>query len=361
MDGTKVVPIIPAWVTFPEDEWMSITPAEAGLDVEKWEHFLAKRDVKGATFGGEEHTANKWGTVFTRGGYIVHTWGNRNYKFQTASLGKAFVWAIFGFAVDEALVDPDEPIHKIWTGEGQLSHRHKHLNRGHHKNLTWRHLLGSQHASEHYGGFPIERGSQWLKDGAEYSTTGPNPQIPAWANWTGDPWYDNYSHVEPGTVSHYSSGGYWRLAQALTFLWHRDLKTILDEKLFSKIGIPANRWDWPTGRTIKDNKYLYRALPDAYTYLDAPYEIDGQVVRSGPGWVVMEASDIARFGHLLATDGNWKGEQLIAPQWLRRHGGGNGSLVSGESQYYTAMGRVTTQGIDHPLPEDLFAGPVQVR
>ena len=40
--------------------------------------------------------------------------------------------------------------------------------------------------------------------------------------------------------------------------------------------------------------------------------------------------------------------------------GGNGSLVSGESEHFSALGRVTTQGIDHPLPSGLFIGPVRV-
>ena len=68
--------------------------------------------------------------------------------------------------------------------------------------------------------------------------------VPEWANWSGDPFYDNYSHIEPGAIGRYSSGGMWRLAQPLTALWNRDLKEVLDEKLFSKIMIPSDRWDW---------------------------------------------------------------------------------------------------------------------
>ena len=56
------------------------------------------------------------------------------------------------------------------------------------------------------------------------------------------------------------------------------------------------------------------------------------------------------------------------PEWLRGHGGGNRSGVSGESSHVTAMAMVTTEGIDHPhsnagssfLPEELFTGPVRV-
>ena len=111
-----------------------------------------------------------------------------------------------------------------------------------------------------------------------------------------------------------------------------------------------------------------RRFPDSYTYLDPPYRINGNVVRSGPGWAVMCAADIARFGHLLATQGQWQGEQLIDPQWLRGHGGGNRSGVSGESTHFTALSQVTTDGIDHVhasakasfIPEHIFTGPVQV-
>jgi CubicO group peptidase (beta-lactamase class C family) len=359
---------IPDWVTYPEEDWVTLTPARAGLDVEKFRRFLAEREVKGAAFGGEDHEENRWGAVLTRGGYLVHAWGDRNYRFQTASLGKAFMWVLLGFAVEEGRVDSDAPIHETWTGEGQLSHPHKYLNQGHHRKLTWRHILGSREDNKHYGGFPIEIGHHWQKGRTAFSEEEADRWIPRWAKWTGDPFFDNYSHAEPGTVGHYSSGGFWRLGQALTALWDRDLKGVLDERLFGKIGIPPDRWDWLTGRAVSENKYFYPTIPDSYTYLDPPYEINGHAVRSGPGWVVMSASDIARFGHLVATRGVWKGERLIDPQWLRGHGGGNGSGVSGEGHHYTAMGVVTTQGINHPhslattsfLPDDLFVGPVQV-
>ena len=102
---------LPDWVTFPEDDWVEITIEEAGLDPEKFEAFVAKLDVKGANFGGEDHCGNKYDAVITRGGYLVHTWGDQHYR--------------------------------------------------HHNSLTWRHLIGPRHESLHYGGFPIELGTRW--------------------------------------------------------------------------------------------------------------------------------------------------------------------------------------------------------
>ncbi len=359
---------IPDWVTYPKDDWNEISPAEAGLDVGKFERFLSGLDVKGASFGGEDHTGNKWGTVITRGGYLVHTWGDRHYRFQTASMGKAFMWVLIGFAVEEGMLDPDDPIHRSWTGEGELSHPHKYLNHGHHRTLTWRHLIGPKRNRTHQGGFPMELGNEWSKGREGRSRTEADRWCPAWATWTGDPFYDLYSHVEPGTVDHYSSAGFWRLGQALTCVWDRDLKDVLDERLFGKIGIPPERWDWYTGKAVSESRFFYPDIPDSYTYLDPPFEINGHVVRSGPGWVVMSPLDIARFGHLLATRGRWEGEQLVDPDWLRGHSGGNRCGVSGESTYFTAMAQVTTDGFNHThsivttslLPEDLFVSPVRV-
>ena len=364
---------IPNWVTYPEDDWVTLTPAQAGLDPERFEAFISTVKASGASFGGEDHTGNKWGAILTRGGYLVHAWGDRNYKFQTASVGKAFTFALVGFAVEDGLISADDLINETWTGGGQMSHPHKYLDEGHHRSLTWRHLMGHKYGGRHFGGFAIEVGYHWKKGAAGLTdvdmSLGLNPenmQFPDWVDWTGDPFYDLYAHAEPGAFGRYSSGGYWRLGQALTHLWDRDLKEIVDERLFSKIGIPADRWEWLTGKEVQQDVDFYPSMPNSWDYLDPPYEINGHVVRSGPGWAVMSASDLARFGHLIATDGIWKGERLLDPQWLRGHGGGNRCGVCGEGKHFTAMGMVTTEGIKRPfstvrdsfLPEDVFVGPV---
>ena len=108
-------------------------------------------------------------------------------------------------------------------------------------------------------------------------------------------------HVTPGSKSRYSSGGYWRLSQALTAIWKKDLKDVLDERIMSTIGIPANRWDWLTGEQVRNDIDFYPDMPGYGKYLDAPYRIDGMLVRGGPGWVVMRAEDFARVGLLIAT------------------------------------------------------------
>ena len=58
---------------------------------------------------------------------------------------------------------------------------------------------------------------------------------------------------------------------------------------------------------------------------------------------MISPSDLARFGLLVATGGEWEGERLLDPAWLRGHGGGNRSGVHGESEHFTALGVVTTE------------------
>ena len=225
----------------------------------------------------------------------------------------------------------------------------------------------------HYGGFPVTNGFYWRRAAYAHGKTSwgrgfyapsnsavaKGSSVPEWAKWTGDPSYDNYAHAEPGTVGIYSSGGIWRLSQVLTALWDQDLKQVLDERLFSKIGICADGWDWIPGRVVYENKDFYPHMPGYGDFLDPPYEINGHIIRGGGGWVVISAEDLARFGLLVATGGIWEGERLIGSEWVQSHGGGNGSLVTGDVDTYIACGVVTTEGLpSFEIFSELVTGPV---
>ncbi len=352
---------IPAWVTYPGERWEAISPTEAGLDPGKFQDWLDAHPIGPGTWEGESHGEGEWGCVLTRGGYLIHTWGNPDYRYQTASLGKAFTWALVGLSVDAGMIRPDEPIRLTWTGESELSHPHKYLDRGHHRTLTWQHLIGRKDEYEHRGGFPVTNGYFWRQGSTAQSSRGDpkHASVPDWAHWTGDPFYDNYAHAPPGSVGMYSSGGLWRLSQALTALWGRDMKAVMDERIFSHLRVPPERWDWTPGRVVHETRDWYPHMPGYGDYLDPPHEIGGHPVRGGPGWVVMSAKDLARFGLLVATRGTWRGERLVSADWVRGHSGGNGSYVGGESVHYTSVGRVTTDAGPGPLPDKLFVGPVK--
>ncbi len=66
---------IPHWVRYPEDDWVEIGPQRAGLEPEKLDQFMRGLEVRGASFGGEDHSGNAWSAVITWGGHLVHSWG----------------------------------------------------------------------------------------------------------------------------------------------------------------------------------------------------------------------------------------------------------------------------------------------
>ncbi|NLY00948.1 MAG: CocE/NonD family hydrolase [Rhodopirellula sp.] len=349
---------LPSEVVFPQEDWIRITPKQAGLNAEEFGELLRRSDVHGGGWGGNQPAEGQWGAVLTRGGYLVHTWGNSKARFQSASLGKCVTRVLFGMTVEAGLIDPDEPIWKTWTGRGELSHPHKYLDTGLHRRLTWRHLL------EHQGGFVLESGYHWRRKSVFHAT------IPVGVTWTGDPGFDNFCHSEPGIGTRYSSGGYWRLGQALTALWNCDLKDVVDDRLFRKLGIPADRWDWLPGKEVHDNRNFYPEFPGYGEYVDPPYEIKGHVVRGAPGWIVMAPEDLARFGLLIATGGTWKGERLVGAEWLRGHAGLDIHVVAGDPQTLVSIAKINTKGFPFgqevgsqgrfSFPQQLIAGPIQL-
>ena len=94
-------------------------------------------------------------------------------------------------------------------------------------------------------------------------------------------------------------------------------------------------------------------MPGYGLFLDPPYKINQQVVRGGPGWVVMSPKDLARWGLLVATGGEWKGKRLISR--LQGHAGGNGSHVGGVGgKVFGSWGRVTSTFNQGRIPWKLF-------
>jgi len=336
--ATATAANMPDWVEFPGEEWETAAPDEAGLDASIFNEWVNGQSPQfGKAYGGQK--PGNGGAVIARGGRILHTWGDPDFRYQSASLGKTFTRIALQLAVDAGLIrTADDPVMNYWTGEGQLD-AHKVLHQGFHRELTFQHLQDMR------GGFPTTNGHFWRI----------KRDVPPWAKYTGDPDYDNYSHVKPGSQRIYSSGGYWRLSQALTVIWKKDLKELLDEKIMSRIGIPADRWDWISGEEVRNNRDFYPDMPGYGDYLDPPHRIDGIPVRGGGGWVVMSARDFARLGLLIATGGIWKGETLIS-----KLGGNVGvaantvdgwGVVNGKDGYFS-FGKVATQ-FDDPRPDQM--------
>ena len=346
LDGSVTIAQIPDWVVYPDAEWQTMTPEQAGLDVAKWDAWVALQKPSGNGSYGQ-NPKRTFGVVVTRGGYLLKTFGDGDCKVQSASVGKALTSFALQLAIDDGLIkDANDPIRNYWTGEGQLDADHKRMDRGVHQSLTFFHLHDMK------GGFPISNGGSWSQ----------RQDVPSWAKCTGDPTADNYAHIEPGKEERYSSGGRWRLSQALTAVWKRELKDVLDEKLFGQMGISPDDWEFIAGQELHDNRQWYPGIPGYGLFCDPPYEINNCRVQGGGGWVAMSASDLARVGLLVASRGRWKGERLIGDTPLvRGHAGGNSSLMDGWSETMFSWGQVTASGMSTKGLKETVIGPVTAR
>jgi CubicO group peptidase (beta-lactamase class C family) len=317
-------------LVFPDAEWERKSPAEAGFDEEKWKEWVGSISLEGHSSWGQ-NPEKKYGMVITRNGYLVAEFGDPNMKtIQSASVGKAFAGLAIQLLIDKGkLKSADDPIHEYWSGEEELSHPYKYMNNDRHKNITFRKL------DKMCGGFPISNGWKWSNC----------EDVPNWAECSGDPTKDNFSHHELNR-RHYSSGGRWRLHQALTQIMGTTLKDFLDKELFSKIGIKAENWWIESGKVLYENQDWYPDMPGYGLFCDPPYYIAGHEVQGGGGWVYMSPKDLARIALLVANRGVWKGERLISDtDFLYSHDGGNGSSMWGHSYSKIACGQVTTSGI----------------
>ena len=261
---------------FPGAEWARKSPEELGFDPTALKELIPSYGIGG---------------VIIRHGYLAASWGDPNLALQTASMGKAFTGTVLGLAVDAGMVKLDDPVWKTWTGRGELNYPYKDLDYGLQRQITWRRFVTM---------------SAGFTDLPGVFNPGDDMGDERWV----------YSHWEPGLKFTYSDAGMWRFSQALTKLWGKDIKQVFDEKIFSQIGIPADRWDWIPGKEVHDNE-LYPGYPGYGEYLDPPWEINGQVVRGGPGWIVISASDLARFGYLMLRNGNWNGKQILSQAWVK--------------------------------------------
>lgn len=329
------VPELPDWLVFPGDTWHRLSPAEAGFDAPRLDRVFADARMGPGGYGGTAPGESEWGAVLTRGGHLAYAFGDPDFRHQSASLGKCFTRVLLGLAIDDGLVRPDDLVSRTWTGRGEFTQAHKHLDEGYHQTLTWRHL------ADHEGGFPGLL---------------PGDLVPPWRKVSGDPLYDNYAQTTPGSSRVYSNGGYWRLSQALTVLFDRDLAEVLDARLFTPMGIRADRWEWISGRTFRETGHrIYPAIPTAGTdvQVDPPYELRGHIVRGGPGWVVMSSADLARFGLLIATGGIWKGARLVGAGWLTGHAGLNIHTVAGDPDTFISFAKINCRNF--PFGDDAYA------
>jgi len=335
---------VPAWASYPTEDWevTTLTPTQLGLDTTNWATYAAQTPTY-TSCGGDIHTGGpplEWGICLQRGGYLLKCWGNPDWTFNSASVGKAFNGIALQMLIDDGLIDPTDTLTDV------------------------------------YPSIPSDCGCTidqvWEMKGRFQATNGET---------------DGLSCTNPCSGScgdnHYSSGGQWRLNQAMTYVLSNNfppenLRDYFQRKLFDKMGIPADEWYWMTGQQIYDNEAPFNANPaqtvlyptwDSYPttwygcFVDGPYTINGQTAFGGGGWIGMSPKDLAKVSYLLAGDGWWQGEELVTgTSRVGNHLGCGGSDVNGWSgTSYADMlgwGRVNVSNLDDFWTSSLIDGDI---
>jgi CubicO group peptidase (beta-lactamase class C family) len=106
---------------------------------------------------------------------------------------------------------------------------------------------------------------------------------------------------EPGTRLDYSNPGIAMLCYAVTAAsrdaLHKDIRTLLRQRVMRPIGVGDGEWSVGYGKTFK---------------------VDGLPLVAGWGGGSYTARALARIGRLLLREGNWDGKQVLSKEAVRR-------------------------------------------
>ena len=284
-------------------EWQHRTPTQAGMDEALLnealryvatvdnpaprdqaqalaQSFGAKEPYFGGLLGPTRPRAAINGLIIRRG-YVVAEWGDTQRVDMTHSVAKTFLTTVVGLAVKDGLIrDVNDKV------AGYMPPGIDLFDAPHNQPITWDHLL--RQTSDW-------QGSLWGKpDWADR----PEPK-----DGKPDEWANRQLH-EPGTHYKYNDVRVNVLALAALQVWRKPLPTVLRERVMDPIGA-SGTWRWQG----YDNSWV---------------ELDGQRMQSVSGgghWgggMFINAGDMARFGYLFLRGGQWKGQQIVAPEWIRQ-------------------------------------------
>jgi CubicO group peptidase (beta-lactamase class C family) len=260
--------------------WEKATPESQGVSSEK----LA---------GLKETLAahNTQGFLVARNDRIVYEWYADGFSpaktHYTASLAKAVVGGLsLAVAVTDGKISIDDPVAKFvpqWKGDPRKSR------------VLVRHL--GSHTSglddAHQDGVPHEKLPGWMGD---FWKRLPPPDDPFTVSRDRTPVV-----FDTGTKFQYSNPGIAMLTYAVTAALrdgpHKDVRTLLRERVMRPIGVPAAEWSAGYGQTVT---------------------VDGLPLVGSWGGGNYSARALAGVGRLVLRGGDWDGKQLISRDAVRQ-------------------------------------------
>lgn len=224
--------------------WETASPQQAGMDESKlWQ----ARDYA-LTGGGS-------GCII-RGGKLVMSWGNQATRYDLKSTNKSIGVTVLGLALKDGLMNLEDKVQQYCpdigippnTGDGRLAD------------------IKIWHLATHTAGFDKPGGFEPLL-------------------------------FDPGTKWMYSDGGANWLADCLTLTYRQDLKDLMFDRVFSKLGMTNTDLTW--------RKNAYR-----------PDTIEGVKRREFGSGVTANVDAMAKIGYLYLRRGRWADEQILLESFV---------------------------------------------
>jgi CubicO group peptidase (beta-lactamase class C family) len=272
--------------------WQHKAPSEVNMDAAKLKEAIAWAEAHGSKWDFDKDQVRTFGKVLgplppgraatngiiLRHGYIVAEFGDTRTNDPVYSIAKSVISTTASLAVAKGLIRSidDRVADYIHDGGYDSPHNSK---------ITWRNHLQQE--------------SEW-----EGELFGKN------ANFLGTEEFGNGQMKpreihEPGSYYEYNDVRINRFALSLARVFGKSLPDVFKENIMDKIGA-SHDWKWQ-GYGAKST-----------------VEINGKPVESvsgGTRWgggMWINSQDLARFGLLILNKGNWDGQQLVSPEWIKQ-------------------------------------------
>lgn len=274
--------------------WERRDPSEVGMDPALLAQAVEYAKTRDTAWGKTDYMADQVRTfgkplgpvpqshgstngIVIRHGYVVAEFGDTNAVEPTYSVAKSYLSTVLGLTLARGMIRNITDRVGDYIKDGGYDSPHN-------AQITWEH-----HARQ---------ASEW-----EGSLFG-KPSTFIGHDEFGNGEMKPRSIRDAGTYYEYNDVRVNRLSLSLLRLWKRPLPDVLKTEIMDPIGA-SNSWRW-------------------IGYDNADVDIDGKMMKSVPGgtrWgggLWMSTRDHARFGLLMARQGNWNGKRIVPAEWVVR-------------------------------------------
>ena len=232
-----------AQTLYPTSSWTPAQPSDVGLS-------RARLDDARDFAGGNG--------FIVRNGRFVYSWGSLTNRSDLKSTTKSLGSALLGIALLDGDVDLDAP--------AELYHPTLGTPPSSNSNTGWIDEVTLRNLATHTAGFDVTGG---------YSSFIFRPD----SSWS------------------YSNGGPNWIAECLTLNWRRDLVEVLQERIWTPIGVDSGDWSWRSN--------AFRSST-----------IQGITSREFGSGIRANVEALTRFGYLFLRRGVWDGQRILPSSFI---------------------------------------------